>query len=53
MPTMSIIGCQVFEDEIVYLIDNDPDIDQVVVLQNGKSDNLIDKIKNRDIHQML
>ena len=47
MPSMSIIGCQVFEDEIVYLIDNDPDIDQVVVLQNDKSDNLIDKIKEQ------
>ena len=34
MPVMSIIGCRMFEDEIMHLLENDPEIEKVLVVEN-------------------
>ena len=34
MPVISIIGCRMFEDEIMHLIENDPEIEKVFVVEN-------------------
>jgi len=35
MPVISIIGCRMFEDEIMHLLENDPEIEKVVVVENN------------------
>ena len=34
MPVISIIGCRMFEDEIMHLLENDPEIEKVIVVEN-------------------
>ncbi len=34
MPVISIIGCRMFEDEIMHLIENDPEIEKIVLIEN-------------------
>jgi hypothetical protein len=34
MSVMTIIGCRMFEDEIIHLIENDPEIKEVLVVEN-------------------
>ncbi|MDM7918349.1 MAG: DUF1638 domain-containing protein [Methanosarcina sp.] len=34
MPVMTIIGCRMFEDEIMHLLENDPEIKEVLVVEN-------------------
>ncbi|MFZ2499098.1 DUF1638 domain-containing protein [Methanosarcina sp.] len=34
MPVMSIIGCRMFEDEIMHLLENDPEIEKVRIVGN-------------------
>jgi hypothetical protein len=34
MPVMTIIGCRMFEDEIMHLLENDPEIEKVLVVEN-------------------
>lgn len=41
---MGIIGCQVFEDEIVHLLSNDSSIDHVGVVESPESQSLFDKL---------
>lgn len=33
MPVISIIGCRMFEDEIMHLIENDPEIEKIVLIE--------------------
>jgi hypothetical protein len=46
MPVMSIVGCEMFEDEIVYLIQNDPTLDEVIVVENENSVGLAQKLND-------
>lgn len=34
MPVMTIVGCRMFEDEIMHLLENDPEIEKVLVVEN-------------------
>ena len=34
MPVMTIIGCRMFEDEIMHLLENDPEIEKLLVVEN-------------------
>ena len=36
MPVISIIGCRMFEDEIMHLLENDPEIEKVIVVERIK-----------------
>ncbi|ADI74489.1 Protein of unknown function DUF1638 [Methanohalobium evestigatum Z-7303] len=44
MPVLSFIACRIFENEIVYLIKNDPAIDEVIVVESEDSKNLQSKL---------
>jgi len=43
---ITIIGCEILEDEIVYLIQNHPEIDNVVVLNNEDSESITRKLRD-------
>ncbi|AKB70616.1 DUF1638 domain-containing protein [Methanosarcina mazei] len=34
MPVITILGCRMFEDEIMHLLENDPEIEEVLVVEN-------------------
>jgi hypothetical protein len=42
--TLGIIGCQVFEDEIVHLLSNDDSIDHIGIVESPESKSLFDKL---------
>ncbi len=44
MPVMSIVACRMYEDEIVYLLENDTDLDDVVLIENGGHHGLARKL---------
>ena len=46
MPVMTIIGCRMFEDEIVHLIENDPEIEEVIVVENEDCEGLRTKLED-------
>lgn len=54
MPVMSIIGCRMFEDEIIYLIENDPEIQEVLVVENEDCASITRKLADEGIsHKVL
>ncbi len=46
MPVMTIIGCRMFEDEIVHLIENDPELEEVIVVENEDCEGLRTKLED-------
>ncbi|KXS40545.1 MAG: hypothetical protein AWU59_2489 [Methanolobus sp. T82-4] len=44
MPVMSFVACRMFEDEIVHIIENDPTIGKVMVVQNEDCPGLTQKL---------
>ncbi|WP_410510366.1 DUF1638 domain-containing protein [Methanosarcina hadiensis] len=44
MPVMTIIGCRMFEDEIMHLLENDPEIEKVLVVENEDSQGIKGKM---------
>lgn len=49
MPVMSIIGCRMFEDEIIHLLENDPEIEKVLVVENEDCTGITRKIADAGI----
>ncbi|MCQ1535268.1 DUF1638 domain-containing protein [Methanosarcina sp. KYL-1] len=49
MPVMSIIGCRMFEDEIMHLIENDPEIKEVLVVENEDCGGITGKLTDTGI----
>ncbi|MCC4769140.1 DUF1638 domain-containing protein [Methanosarcina sp. DH2] len=45
MPIMTIIGCRIFEDEVVHLIEKESGLDRVIVLKNENNAGLIRKLE--------
>lgn len=44
MPVITIIGCKMFEDEIMHLLENDPEIEEVLVVENEDCGGIMKKI---------
>ncbi|MDD3041832.1 MAG: DUF1638 domain-containing protein [Methanosarcinaceae archaeon] len=53
MPVMSILGCRIFEDEIVHLIENDSEVKEVLVVENEDCDGLIRKMAGVGISHVV
>lgn len=45
MPVITIIGCRIFEDEIVHIIEKDPGLEGVIVVKNDNSIGLVRKLE--------
>jgi len=46
MTVMSILSCKVLEDEILWILENDPSIDEIIVVENENSGGILDKMEN-------
>lgn len=51
--TLGIIGCQVLEDEMAYLIANDPDVKNVLVIDSTNERSLAPKIKRMAVDKRV
>ena len=49
MPVMTIIGCRMFEDEIMHLLENDPEIEKVLVVENEDCSGIMRKMAEAGI----
>jgi hypothetical protein len=54
MPVMSIISCKIMQDEIVWILENDSSIDEIIVVENENIREFVDKLNKANIkHQIL
>jgi hypothetical protein len=44
MPTMSIISCKIMQDEIVWILENDSSIDEIIVVDNENVREFLEKL---------
>ncbi|AKB25277.1 hypothetical protein MSMTP_1808 [Methanosarcina sp. MTP4] len=45
MAVMSILSCKILEDEILWILENDPSIDEIIVVENENSGEILDKME--------
>lgn len=45
MPVITIIGCRIFEDEVVHLIEKEPGLEEVIIVKNENNTGLIRKLE--------
>lgn len=45
MTVLGIVGCRIFEDEIVHVLANDPDIDSVYLIENEENKGIMRKLE--------
>jgi hypothetical protein len=45
MTVLGIVGCRIFEDEIVHVLSNDPEIDQIYLVENEENRSLFHKLE--------
>lgn len=54
MPVISIVGCRMFEDEMTHLLNNCPEIEKVIVLENNDCSGIQNKMLDAGIpHKIL
>lgn len=44
MPTMSIISCKIMQDEIIWILENDSSIDEIIVVENENIREFVEKL---------
>ncbi|WP_406659743.1 DUF1638 domain-containing protein [Methanolobus sp. ZRKC3] len=44
MPAISFIACKIFEDEIIHVIENDPSIERLILVENDDSGRMVEKL---------
>lgn len=45
MTVLGIVGCRIFEDEIVHVLAKDPDIDRIYLIENEENNGLLHKLE--------
>jgi hypothetical protein len=44
MPIIAALGCRIFEDEILHIIEKDPELVEIIILENENNLGLLRKI---------
>lgn len=44
MPVITVLGCRIFEDEILHIIEKDPELEEIIILENENNSGLLRKI---------
>ncbi|AKB49091.1 hypothetical protein MSKOL_3314 [Methanosarcina sp. Kolksee] len=50
MPIMSIISCKIMQDEIIWILENDSSIDEVLVVDNENIREFVEKLDKVNLH---
>lgn len=53
MTLMGIIGCRVFEDEIVHVLSNDPEVEKIYLVKNKENIGLLNKLKTQGLEPVV
>ena len=53
MPVLSIIACEMLEDELVYVLSKDHDLKQLVIVENRQSFRFVRKLKSKNCQPRL
>lgn len=53
MTVMGIIGCRVFEDEIVHVLSNDPEVERIYLVKNEENIGLLNKLKTQGLEPVV
>ncbi len=53
MTVMGIIGCRVFEDEIVHVLSNDPEVERIYLVKNKENISLLHKLKAQGLEPIV
>ena len=53
MPVLSIIACEMLEDELAYVLSEDHDLGRLIIVENRQSFSFVRKLKSRDCHLKL
>ncbi|HII79244.1 MAG TPA: DUF1638 domain-containing protein [Methanosarcina sp.] len=53
MTVMGIIGCRVFEDEIVHVLSNDPEVERIYLVKNKENVGLLNKLKTQGLEPVV
>jgi len=54
MPVITIIGCRIFEDEVIHLIEKESEVKEVIVVKNENNAGLIRKLEEiKNSHTVL
>jgi hypothetical protein len=49
MPIMSIISCKIMQDEIIWILENDPSIDEIIVVENKNIREFTEKLNKANL----
>jgi hypothetical protein len=49
--TLGLIGCRLFEDEIVHILCHDEDVSRIFVVENEESEDIIRKLEGRGVKE--
>ncbi len=41
MPVITVLGCRIFENEILHIIEKDPELDEIVILESENNSGLL------------
>jgi hypothetical protein len=53
MPVLSIVSCEILEDELVYVLSKDPEIKRLFVVENRNSFRFIKKLKSENLKPFM
>lgn len=53
MTVMGIIGCRVFEDEIVHVLSNDPEVRRIYLIKNKENVGFLNKLKVQGLNPVV
>lgn len=53
MPTMSIISCKIMQDEIIWILENDSSIDEIIVVDNENVREFVEKLDKVNIQYKM
>ncbi|AKB29804.1 hypothetical protein MSSIT_3085 [Methanosarcina siciliae T4/M] len=53
MTVMGIIGCRIFEDEIVHVLTNDPEAKKIYLIKNEENTGLLHKLKSQGLDPVV
>lgn len=53
MPVLSIVACEMLEDELVYVLSKDPEIKRLFVIENRNSFRFVKKLKSENLKPFM
>jgi hypothetical protein len=53
MPVLSIVACEILEDELVYVLSKDPEIKRLFVVENRNSFRFVKKLKSENLKPFM